>query len=52
MSVGDRKGARRRFKALERKGHAPRRTGLSTLQLIEVNRKAAAKAAKVVKKKK
>lgn len=51
MSVGDIKGARRRFKQLERKGHAPRRTGRSVQEMIENNRRIAQRAAKTMAKK-
>lgn len=50
MSVGDRKGWIRRYRALERKGHTPRKTALDTASLIERNRRIAAKAAASKKK--
>jgi hypothetical protein len=50
MSVGDIKGARRRFKQRQRKGEAPKKQGLSTTQLIERNRRIAANQAKTAKK--
>lgn len=41
MSIGDIKGARRRFKKRQQLGHAPKPNGLSIAQSIERNREVA-----------
>jgi len=50
MSVGDIKGARRRFREAQRNGHAPRPKGRSVADMIEKNRALAARAAKAAMK--
>lgn len=53
MSVGDVKGFRRRFKVLENKGHAPKRSHISVSESIARARLAAAREGiKGAKKKK
>ena len=51
MSVGDIKGYRRRFKARQIAGHAPRPAGRSVAESIERNRITAARMAKAAQKK-
>lgn len=43
MSVGDIKGARRRFKDRQKKGHAPKKSGLNVAQSIARHRAIAAR---------
>lgn len=51
MSIGDIKGARRRFKVRKAAGQAPKPAGLSVSAMIERNRQKAANQAKAAKKK-
>lgn len=50
MSVGDIKGARRRFRIRQINGHAPTPKGRSAAELIERNRAIAARMAKALQK--
>lgn len=51
MAVGDVKGARRRIRALQRKGHAPVKSGLSVSESISRQKEIAARARKAMKSK-
>lgn len=51
MSVGDNKGARRRIKILQRKGHYPKKSGLSVSESIARAKETALRMQKAAGKK-